>query len=230
MRLDKYLSNAGVGSRSAVKAMIKNKRVQVDGVVVKDPKTTTNHDSEVILDGLRVILEQYIYLMLNKPEGVISSTEKNKESTVIDLIDHHQKDELFPVGRLDKDTTGLLLITNDGKFAHELMSPKHKVGKTYVAELREEVSQSDIEKLKHGIPLKDFTTAPAEATRISAKTVRLTITEGKFHQVKRMFRYLENEVIGLHRTHIGNLVLDDSLPKGGYRRLNENELELIKKV
>lgn len=230
MRLDKYLSNAGAGSRSTVKAMIKKKRVQVDGVVATDPKTKTDHDSEVMIDGAPIILERHIYLMLNKPKGVISSTEKSQAPTVIDLIDHSQKDELFPIGRLDKDTTGLLLITNDGKFAHELMSPKHKIGKTYVAELRDEVSQSDIEKLEYGIPLKDFTTAPAKASIISARKVQLTITEGKFHQVKRMFKYLGNEVIGLHRTNIGSLVLDDSLPEGSYRRLDENELKRLKKV
>ncbi|MFC3418445.1 pseudouridine synthase [Salinicoccus hispanicus] len=230
MRLDKYLANAGTGSRSAVKAMIKKKRVEVDGTVVTDPKLETDHDSTVMVDGVRILLESHIYIMLNKPKGVISSTEKEQARTVIDLIDHPQKDELFPVGRLDKDTTGLLLITNDGKFAHELMSPKHKVGKTYIAELRDEVSQSDIQKIEHGIPLKDFTTAPAAAMKLAARKVELTITEGKYHQVKRMFQYLENEVIDLHRTHIGGLRLDDTLPKGHYRRLDENEFKLIKKV
>ncbi|TVT29760.1 rRNA pseudouridine synthase [Salinicoccus cyprini] len=230
MRLDKYLSNAGTGSRSKVKAMIKKKRVEVDGVVATDPKSETAHDSVVMVDGVRIILENHIYLMLNKPKGVISSTEKGQARTVMDLIDHPQKDELFPVGRLDKDTTGLLLITNDGRFAHELLSPKHKIGKTYVAKLKKDVSSSDIETLEKGIPLKDFTTAPAAARRIAEREVELTITEGKFHQVKRMFQYLGNEVTDLHRTRIGEMVLDEILPAGSCRRLHENELKLLKKV
>lgn len=230
MRLDKYLANAGAGSRSEVKNMIKKKRITVEGETVTDPKTRVSAEDDVLLDGGPVVLEEEIYIMLNKPQGVISSTEKGPTPTVIDLIDHPQKDQLFPVGRLDKDTTGLLLITNDGKLAHELLSPRSRIGKTYVAELEKEVAEADISQLESGIPLKEFTTAPASAKRLGPREVELTITEGKFHQVKRMFHHVGNEVTALHRIRFGNLALDEHLAPGEYRRLGENEIKLIKKV
>ncbi|WP_342387251.1 pseudouridine synthase [Salinicoccus bachuensis] len=230
MRLDKYLANAGIGSRSEVKNMIRKKRITVEGGIVTDPKSRVSPDDEILLDGGSVVLESEIHIMLNKPAGVISSTEKGPTPTVIDLIDHPQKDQLFPVGRLDKDTTGLLLITNDGKLAHELLSPRSKIGKTYVAELESEVTEGDISQLETGIPLKDFTTAPAIAKKLSSHEVELTITEGKFHQVKRMFHHLGNEVTALHRISFGDLMLDEHLAAGSYRRLRENEIKLIKKV
>lgn len=230
MRLDKYLANAGIGSRSEVKNMIRKKRITVEGDVVTDPKARVSADDEILLDGGSVVLEEEIHIMLNKPAGVISSTEKGPAPTVVDLIDHPQKDQLFPVGRLDKDTTGLLLITNDGKLAHELLSPRSKIGKTYIAELASEVTEDDISQLEAGIPLKDFTTAPATAKKLSPHKVELTITEGKFHQVKRMFHHLGNEVTALHRIRFGDLVLDEHLAAGSYRRLRENEIKLIKKV
>ena len=230
MRLDKYLANAGIGSRSEVKNMIKKKRITVEGEIVTDPKSRVSPDDGVLLDGGPVVLEEEIYIMLNKPTGVISSTEKGPTPTVIDLIDHPQKDQLFPVGRLDKDTTGLLLITNDGKLAHELLSPRSKIGKTYVAQLESEVTEDDISQLEAGIPLKDFTTAPAAAEKLSSHAVELTITEGKFHQVKRMFHHLGNEVTALHRIGFGDLMLDEHLTAGSHRRLRENEIKLIKKV
>lgn len=229
MRLDKYLSNAGKGSRKDVKTDIRKGRVTVDREVVKDPKREVEGGEAITLNGRPVILEQDIYIMLNKPRGVISSTETGPTPTVIDLIDHPQSGDLFPVGRLDKDTTGLLFVTDDGQLAHELLSPRKKIAKTYIADLKKDVSESDLQKLEEGIPLKDFTTAPAEALKVAERKVKLTITEGKFHQVKRMFGYLDNEVIGLERIGFASLKLDDTLQRGEYRRLSAEEIDNLKK-
>lgn len=228
MRLDKYLSNAGRGSRKDVKMDIKKGGVTVDGKMIKDPGFAVDRSAEIAVNGQPVILEQGMYIMMNKPRGVISSTETGPTSTVIDLIDHPQSGSLFPVGRLDKDTTGLLFITDDGQLAHELLSPRREIGKTYIADLKNDVTDSDIASLEQGIPLKDFTTAPAAASKLSDHKVRLTITEGKFHQVKRMFRYLDNEVTGLERIGFASLTLDDALPRGEYRRLTDEEIKILK--
>lgn len=229
MRLDKYLSNAGEGSRKDVKSIMKKGRVTVGQKVIKDPKFEVDGSEEIRLDDKAVVLENGIYIMLNKPKGVISSTEEGPTRTVIDLIDHPQSKDLFPVGRLDKDTTGLLFITDDGKLAHELLSPRNRIDKTYIADLKDDVSESDISMLEQGIPLKDFTTASAVAVKISSRKVKLTITEGKFHQVKRMFQYLGNEVADLERVEFAALKLDDDLRRGEYRRLTESEINILKK-
>ena len=229
MRLDKYLSNSGAGSRKDVKAVLKKGGVTVDGKMVKDAKTEVIGEEEILMNGMEVLLERGIYIMLNKPGGVISSTEAGRTATVMDIIDHPQKKDMFPVGRLDKDTTGLLFITDDGQLAHELLSPRKKIGKTYIADLEKDVSDPEIQKLEQGIPLKDFTTAPAEAEKLSARRVKLTITEGKYHQVKRMFGYLENRVTGLRRVGFATLTLDEELAEGSWRRLTTEEVDDLKK-
>lgn len=229
MRLDKYLSNSGAGSRKDVKAVLKKGGVTVDGKMVKDAKTEVTGEEEILMNGMEVLLERGIYIMLNKPGGVISSTEAGRTATVMDIIDHPQKKDMFPVGRLDKDTTGLLFITDDGQLAHELLSPRKKIGKTYIADLEKDVSDPEIQKLEQGIPLKDFTTAPAEAEKLSARRVKLTITEGKYHQVKRMFGYLENRVTGLRRVGFATLTLDEELAEGSWRRLTTEEIDDLKK-
>lgn len=229
MRLDKYLSNAGSGSRKYVKQHIRKGRVEVEGIVIKDPKFDVPADAAVKLGGEKIILESGIYFMLNKPRAVITSTESGRTKTVMDLIDHPQKGDLFPVGRLDKDTTGLLVITDDGKLSHELLTPKNKIGKTYIATLRDEIDASDISKLEAGIPLKDFTASPASAKKLADNVVELTITEGKFHQVKRMFQFLGNEVTALKRIAFHTLDLDETLDEGGYRRLTDKEIDMLKK-
>ncbi|KKK35817.1 hypothetical protein WN59_03100 [Salinicoccus sediminis] len=229
MRLDKYLSNAGAGSRREVKAALKKGGVTVDGQMVKDAKAEVTGEEEILMDGMPVMLERGIYIMLNKPGGVISSTEAGRTATVMDIIDHPQKKDLFPVGRLDKDTTGLLFITDDGQLAHELLSPQKKIGKTYIADLEKGVSERDLMVLREGIPLKNFTTAPAEAEKLSDRRVKLTITEGKFHQVKRMFGYLDNRVTGLRRVGFAALTLDEKLEEGSWRRLTDKEIAEMKK-
>lgn len=230
MRLDKFLSNANVGTRKEVGQKIKSGRVTVNELQIKSPKVHVKPADDIKVDNDTIVLEEFIYFMLNKPAGVISSTEEGPRQTVVDLIDHPQVSELFPVGRLDKDTTGLLLITNDGKLAHGLTSPRKDQKKTYRVRLQESVNDSDIRRLTEGIPLKDFTTKPAQAEVLGPMEIELTITEGKFHQVKRMFRYLGNEVIALKRIRFADLELDDTLNPGESRRLNGEELSNLLKM
>ena len=225
MRLDKYLSNAKIGSRKEVGKWIRKGLVTVNGGVEKNPKTDVTYHDEIYFKDDLVKLEEFIYIMMNKPKGVISSTEDGPSQTVIDLIDHPQKDELFPVGRLDKDTTGLMFITNDGKLAHRILSPKNEHFKTYHVTLRDQVSLSDIKRLEEGIELSDFTTKRAVSEKVNDHVVLLSISEGKFHQVKRMFGALDNEVIELKRISMSSLELDESLSLGEYRFLTEEEIK-----
>ena len=227
MRLDKYLSNAKIGSRKEVGKWIRKGLVTVNGGVEKNPKTDVSYHDEIYFKDDLVKLEEFIYIMMNKPKGVISSTEDGPSQTVIDLIDHPQKDELFPVGRLDKDTTGLMFITNDGKLAHRILSPKNEHFKTYHVTLRDQVSLSDIKRLEEGIELSDFTTKRAVAEKVNDHVVLLSISEGKFHQVKRMFGALDNEVLELKRISLSSLELDESLSLGEYRFLTEEEIKKL---
>lgn len=234
IRLDKFLSNQGCGSRSEVRKYIFKGQVSVDNVVIRDigfqvPITCTS----VEFNGKQIVFQVNAYLMLNKPEGVITATEDDKEQTVLDLIDHPLKKQLFPVGRLDKDTTGLLLITNDGDLSHQLLSPKKHVDKTYIATVNGTVDTSMVQRFKDGIILDDgYKTLPADLEvieeNVSKSTVKITIQEGKFHQIKRMFIANNREVLTLKRIQMGTLVLDDSLELGQYRPLTEVELKLLK--
>jgi 16S rRNA pseudouridine516 synthase len=227
MRLDKYLANANLGSRKEVNKLIKKGEISVNGTIVKNPKTDVGYEDDIVYIDVPIVLEEFIYFMMNKPDGVISSTEEGPTETVIDLIAHPQQGELFPVGRLDKDTVGLLFITNDGKLAHQLLSPKNEYYKTYHVTLRDEVTEKDITQLETGIELKEFTTKPAKAELLSPHEVSLSITEGKFHQVKRMFIALGNEVVKLKRTNFATLELDGALAEGEYRRLTEEEIKKL---
>ncbi|HWL12756.1 MAG TPA: pseudouridine synthase, partial [Ureibacillus sp.] len=223
MRLDKLLANMGYGSRKEVKQLLKQKDVTVDGEVVKDASMHVNPDvQDVSVFGERVEYTEFIYLMMNKPPGVISATEDNVDQTVIDLLDPlAQHFKPFPVGRLDKDTEGLLLITNDGQLAHNLLSPKKHVPKTYYAEIDGEVTESDIEAFRQGVELDDgYVTKPGELVILSSgpkSEIELTIQEGKFHQVKRMFESVDKKVTYLKRLTMGSLQLDDTLDLGDYR-------------
>ena len=250
MRLDKYLADMGKGTRSEIKKEIKDGRVTVDGVIVRDPGFKVSGSSLVELNGDAVVYEEYVYYMLNKPAGVISASEDPKEETVVDLIDEEKRRGLFPAGRLDRDTEGLLLITNDGALAHRLLSPKHHVDKTYYAVVLGKVTQDDAESFAHGIILEDgYVCMPAElevlgtvggdpyaALEIGASDkadmteVNITIREGKFHQIKRMFQSCGCEVIYLKRISMGTLELDESLLPGEYRRLTDEELAGLKNI
>ena len=233
MRLDKYLVACAVGSRTEVKNFLKAGRVMVNGKKEKSAKLQINEDTdEICFDGQKLEYEEFVYYMMNKPQGVISATEDPKHKTVLDLLDGLARSkEVFPVGRLDIDTHGLLLLTNDGKLAHALLSPKRHVDKTYLAQVDGIMTDEDIETFAQGIPLKDFTCQPAKLELVSIdrekdqSLVRVTIAEGKFHQVKRMVAYCGKEVVDLQRLTMGTLTLDEDLKRGEWRRLTKEELE-----
>ena len=233
MRLDKYLVACAVGSRTEVKNLLKAGRVTVNGKKEKSAKLQVNEDTdEICFDGQKLDYEEFVYYMMNKPQGVISATEDPKHKTVLDLLDDYARaKEVFPVGRLDIDTHGLLLLTNDGKLAHALLSPKRHVDKTYLAQVKGIMTQEDVEKFAQGIPLKDFTCQPARLELVTIDTeknqsqIRVTIAEGKFHQVKRMVAYCGKEVVDLQRLTMGTLTLDENLKRGEWRRLTKEELE-----
>ncbi|WP_377888108.1 pseudouridine synthase [Alkalihalobacillus sp. R86527] len=234
MRIDKLLANMGYGTRKEVKKILKTGTVRVDEVVIKDAKQHIDIEENVItVNGETVEYREYIYIMMNKPSGFLSATE-DEEETVIDLlIPDDQIFSPFPVGRLDKDTEGLLVITNDGKLAHHLTSPKHHVPKTYFARINGRVTEKDVEAFKKGVTLDDdYKTKPGELTIVEEgpiSQIELTIHEGKFHQVKRMFEAVDKKVIYLQRISMGDLVLDEDLDVGEYRELTEEEVELLRK-
>lgn len=236
MRLDKLLAHCGFGSRRDVKQLIRQMNISVNGKQVDKPNLHVNpSEDKIIVNGEQVIYEKYIYLMLNKPDGYISATEDLYDLTVIDLVpEDFRHFDLFPVGRLDKDTEGLLLLTNDGKVNHYLTSPKHNVKKVYYATIQGEVTKEDIERFAQGVVLDDgYKTKPAQLHIIKSddqSEIELTITEGKFHQVKRMFLAINKQVLYLKRIQMGEIRLDHELQLGHIRRLNEAEMQYINSV
>lgn len=230
MRLDKMLGHMGYGTRKDLKKMIKNGWVTVNGEEVYDGGKTIDAEADrVEVDGKLVEYREFIYLLMNKPQGVISATEDTRLQTVIDLLDEkYLPFDLFPVGRLDRDTEGLLLLTNDGKLAHELLSPRKHVDKTYYAVIRGKVTDKDHAEFKKGVALDDgYQTLPADLTILESaeeSKIELTIREGKFHQVKRMFEAVGKEVTFLKRLRMGSLLLDENLLPGQYRELTDAEL------
>jgi 16S rRNA pseudouridine516 synthase len=234
MRLDKVLAHLGYGTRKEVKQLCKRGAVKVDGVEVKDSSVHVDPTVAAIeVLGEKVFFREFVYLMLNKPSGVISATEDAIEETVIDLLSpEYRAFDVFPVGRLDKDTEGLLLLTNDGKLAHQLLSPKKQVAKRYVALIRGAVTADDVAAFAEGIVLDDgYKTLPGQLAILSSgdrSEVEVTIYEGKYHQIKRMFRARGKEVLYLKRIAMGPIVLDDRLQLGEYRELTEQELAQLK--
>lgn len=231
MRLDKLLCDMNKGTRSQIKKDIKAGLVTVNGVKVTKPEFAVHEKTDQICyQGQPCVYEKYVYYMLHKPAGVVSATEDKRERTVIDLLLAEGRNDLFPVGRLDKDAEGLLIITNDGELAHALLSPKKHVEKEYECHLAHTLTAQQIEKLEQGVDIGEKNlTKPAKVQILSGinkeQMISLTITEGKFHQVKRMLKAVENEVVHLKRIRMGNLVLDERLEKGAYRRLEEWEVE-----
>ena len=228
MRLDKYLAEMGVGTRQEVKKQIRQGKVTVNGTVVKAADTKIDETcDEVTIGGRNISYVSYEYYMLNKPGGVVSATEDRRDTTVIDLIKDKKRKDLFPVGRLDKDTEGLLLITNDGDLAHRLLAPKKHVDKVYDVKIEGYLTGEDVERLADGIDIgEDRPALPARLVIRKSGTVseaEITIQEGRFHQVKRMFHALGKEVIYLKRLRMGSLVLDETLKPGQYRKLTEEE-------
>lgn len=227
MRLDRMLSNAHVGTRSQVKKLVKDKRVKVNGMIAKTSSMQIDENNdEVTVDEQYVLYEEHMYLMLHKPAGYISATE-GRVPTVMDLI-YEDNNGLFPCGRLDKDTEGLLLITNDGPLAHVLLSPKHHVEKEYYVEHSLEMSEDDIHRLETGITYNGETYKPAKVKLLTPTSCNLTITEGKYHEIKFMFQALGDKVTYLKRLRMKNLVLDEKLKPGEYRYLTEEEIEDLK--
>jgi len=248
MRLDKFLANSGIGTRKEVKDILKNRKISVNDIFVKDGKIQIDEKKDIVKYENKIVnYKPFVYIMMNKPAGVISATEDNHHKTVIDLLnDEYRTYDIFPVGRLDIDTEGLLLLTNDGVLSHNLLSPKKHVDKKYYVKIANPLSEDDIKMLENGIKLEEnFVTKKAKVEIIcngsekesknsdfdenkNENLVYITISEGKFHQVKRMFKAVNNEVLYLKRVKMGGLSLDEKLKLGEYRELTEEELNNLK--
>ena len=237
MRLDKFLANSGIGTRKEVKDILKNKKISVNDIFVKDGKIQIDEEKDIVKHEDKIIYyKPFVYIMMNKPAGVISATEDSHHKTVIDLLNNEYRTyDIFPVGRLDIDTEGLLLLTNDGVLSHNLLSPKKHVDKKYYVKIANSLSDDDIKMLENGIKLEEnFVTKKAKVEIICNNSEKnenlayITISEGKFHQVKRMFKAVNNEVLYLKRVKMGGLSLDEKLKLGEYRELTEEELNNLK--
>ncbi len=230
MRLDRLISSQGRYSRNEVKKLIRDGLVTVNGE--KAPTSDIQVDpavSEVVIAGEPFIYREHVYLMLNKPEGVVSATDDRLHRTVLDLVPpEYSRPGLFPAGRLDADTTGFVLITDDGDFAHRILSPKNHVEKTYIAELADPITDEDVEKLEAGIVLKNgFECLPSKIKVLEERKIEIKICEGKYHQIKRMLAATGNRVLVLKRTKIGGLPLDIDLLPGKCREITQEELDVI---
>lgn len=235
MRLDKFLAEAGIGSRSQVKNYIKKGMVSINDEKVKKPEYKVDIEKEIVkINGEIVEYVAFEYYMLNKPEGVVSATKDNVSETVIELIKDKKREDLFPVGRLDKDTQGLLVITNDGELSHNMLSPRKHVDKTYYATIEGIVTKEDAELFLQGVDIGDEKlTMPADLEILSSANIseiKLTIREGRFHQVKRMFEAVGKKVLFLKRIEMGGLKLDESLKPGEYRKLTKDEINLLRRT
>ncbi len=233
-RLDKIIASQGKHSRSDVKKLIKSGRITVDGKAVKSGDIKIDPaNCEITLDGEVLNYKKHIYIMLNKPKGVISASNDKAQKTVVDLVPPELfRDGLFPAGRLDGDTRGFVLITDDGDFAHRILSPKNHIMKTYHAVIRKALTEEDILAFKNGIELSDGTLCLEARVKMLKNTDKPTaevkICEGKYHQVKRMFAALDNRVLDLRRVKMGELLLDEALEEGQCREITKEELQLIK--
>lgn len=236
IRLDKYLADAGIGTRTEVKKYLKNGRVLVNGAIVNDPSVKVNETQDTVcFDQSPVQYEKVVYYMFNKPEGCVSATKDKLSETVVEYLKGEATKDLFPVGRLDKDTTGLLLITNDGQLAHRLLSPKKHVDKVYLATVDALLSDNEMGDFAAGLDIgDDEITLPAAIEYVGEKephmefTYKVTLFEGRYHQVKRMFEAVGAKVLKLSRVSMGPLVLDDNLMPGEYKKLTREEIELLK--
>lgn len=228
MRLDKLLANLGVASRSGVKEMLKAGRVRVNGEAARDAAFQVQEDAEVLLDGKRLDTRLSRHLMLHKPAGVLTAKEDARQKTVMDLLPPvYTALGCMPVGRLDKDTTGLLLLTTDGELAHRLISPERHVDKVYEARVEGTLTDRDVAAFAAGILLKDYTALPAKLEILDTDLARVTVREGKFHQVRRMFGAVGKPVLELRRLSFGPLPLDEALAPGEYRELTETEIAAL---
>ena len=231
MRLDKFLCEMNMGTRSQVKELVKKGLVLVNGQVIKSADIKIDEQKDIVCcQGKELVYRKFVYYMLNKPRGIVSATQDNTAKTVTELLAAEGRKDLFPVGRLDKDTEGLLLLTNDGALAHKLLSPKKHIDKTYRVEIAYALSQEDIDRLEQGVDIgEDKLTLPAKVEIRSENVIYLTIQEGKFHQVKRMLQAVDNQVTALKRIRFGEITLDEKLALGEYRALTPKEEMLIKR-
>ena len=232
-RLDKLLASTGQWSRSQVKELVRQGRVRVDGQAAARPEQKCGPEQTVEVDGAPVCFQKFVYIMMNKPAGWLSATEDKRQQTVLDLLDKPlQRRGLFPVGRLDKDTTGLLLLTDDGELAHRLLAPKSHVDKVYLARLDGKVNQADVAAFRDGLTLDDgLECLPAGLEPLEdGSRCLVTLQEGKFHQVKRMLAFRGKPVLELKRLSMGPLQLDESLPAGGWRQLTQEELTCLRRA
>ncbi|XMB66574.1 pseudouridine synthase [Mycoplasmatota bacterium zrk1] len=231
MRLDKFLSKCGFGSRSDTKKIIKTGKVTVNGRVINKTGYIVDELEDVIKYKNDLLnYRKYVYLMLNKPKGVVSATQDNLHKTIIDLLEDYKEYDLHPVGRLDLDTEGLVILTNDGKLTHRIISPKNHISKIYKVKLDKVFNKTKISVFEEGITLNDgYKCLPSDIEIIDEKTVLITIFEGKFHQVKRMFQSIGNKVLYLKRISINGVQLDDKLKLSEYRELTKDELDLLNK-
>ncbi len=229
MRIDKFLANSGYGTRKEIKALIKQGVITADGKVVKDCGLHIDENStDIRINGQKVVYKKYIYIMLNKPQGVVSATFDKYLPTVVGLLDEYSLSfEPFPVGRLDIDTEGLLILTNDGDMSHRLLSPKSHVKKIYYAELDKPIDESDIRAFADGVVIDDGYKTMGAQLACAAGGAVVTVYEGKFHQVKRMFEAVGKTVTYLKRIQMGNLTLDESLEPGGWREITDEEINLL---
>ncbi len=230
MRLDRFVSQSSGLSRSAVRRLLRCGAVSVDGNVVTAADTAVNGNSRVELDGRPLAAPGFRYFMLNKPAGVVSATEDARHPTVVSLLDEPHRDMLHPVGRLDIDTTGLVLLTDDGQWSHGITAPRRHQDKRYRAILAEPLTDEAAARFRTGLLLRGETrpTLPAELEAVAPTVVRVTLREGRYHQVKRMFAALGNRVLTLHREAIGGVALDPVLEPGQYRALSAGEIELLR--
>lgn len=229
-RIDKTIASQGKYSRKDVKKIISQGRIQVNGETIKKPETKVNPEKdEIFIDGEKIIIKKYIYLILNKPKGYISATNDKEKRTVLDLVPEDlYREGLFPAGRLDIDTTGLMIITNDGEFAHNILSPKKHVKKQYEVKIDIDMNENMVEQFSSGIKLKDGECKSAILQITGKQTGLVTLTEGRYHQIKRMFGCFGAKVIELHRVQMGNLKLPSNLKEGECRELLQEELLKIK--
>lgn len=230
MRLDKFLSETGTASRSESRKAARTGGISVNGAVIYDTAVHINpEEDEVSYMGTRIVYRKYIYLMLNKPEGVVSATDDDTERTVLDLLpDKYRKMGLFPCGRLDKNTTGLLILTNNGALAHRLLSPKCHVEKTYRFTCERPLTDADCELLRRGVDIGEkSSTLPAKLMLFSDRSGEITVTEGKYHQIKRMFQAVCNKILSLERISFAGIPLDSALARGGWRELTAAEAAYI---
>ncbi|MGN1222742.1 MAG: pseudouridine synthase [Christensenellales bacterium] len=233
MRLDKFLSNAKICTRSECVNLVKKHLITVNDILVKKKDILIDVDNDVVkVKGEIVKKVNFIYLMLNKPSGYVSSTNDPRDKTVLDLLsEDYRKFKLFPCGRLDKDTVGLIILTNDGKATHALLSPKHHVKKVYYFELADEISEEKAKSLEKGVKLADgYITKPCEVKMEGKTSGYITLTEGKYHEIKRMFATLSNKVIYLKRISFSSIILDKNLKEGEYRKLTDVEESVFKNI